>query len=151
MLTETAMIRVGKDDVIHSSLARPMGAGPFPGVVLLHHMPGWDDWMPTPVVQFKVLSQGCVIAVGDFGWEEFNTVGEFDGAEKYGRLLIPGERAGDKVFQEKMREDRIRDTGLVVVRWTWDELNHPRDLAARIRRALQRGFALTQTHAAPQK
>ena len=21
-----------------------MGAGPFPGVVLLHHMPGWDDW-----------------------------------------------------------------------------------------------------------
>ena len=24
--------------------ARPAGKGPFPGVVLIHHMPGWDDW-----------------------------------------------------------------------------------------------------------
>ncbi|MFM2443632.1 MAG: hypothetical protein RJB09_818 [Pseudomonadota bacterium] len=24
--------------------ARPSGKGPFPGVVLIHHMPGWDDW-----------------------------------------------------------------------------------------------------------
>jgi len=44
MLTETVMVRVGDDDVIHAYLARPMGPGPFPGVVLLHHMPGWDDW-----------------------------------------------------------------------------------------------------------
>jgi carboxymethylenebutenolidase len=25
--------------------ARPAGAGPFPGVVLIHHMPGWDEWI----------------------------------------------------------------------------------------------------------
>lgn len=24
--------------------ARPLGAGPFPGVVVIHHMPGWDEW-----------------------------------------------------------------------------------------------------------
>lgn len=24
--------------------ARPAGSGPFPGVVLIHHMPGWDQW-----------------------------------------------------------------------------------------------------------
>lgn len=24
--------------------ARPAGPGPFPGVVLIHHMPGWDEW-----------------------------------------------------------------------------------------------------------
>jgi carboxymethylenebutenolidase len=24
--------------------ARPAGAGPFPGVVVIHHMPGWDEW-----------------------------------------------------------------------------------------------------------
>lgn len=24
--------------------ARPLGAGPFPGVVLIHHAPGWDEW-----------------------------------------------------------------------------------------------------------
>jgi carboxymethylenebutenolidase len=25
-------------------LARPVGSGPFPGVVLVHHMPGWDEF-----------------------------------------------------------------------------------------------------------
>ena len=25
--------------------ARPLGAGPWPGVVLIHHMPGWDEWI----------------------------------------------------------------------------------------------------------
>jgi len=24
--------------------ARPAGNGPFPGVVVIHHMPGWDEW-----------------------------------------------------------------------------------------------------------
>src|SRR5216683_1915318 len=24
--------------------ARPQGSGPFPGVVVIHHMPGWDEW-----------------------------------------------------------------------------------------------------------
>lgn len=24
--------------------ARPSGNGPFPGVVVIHHMPGWDEW-----------------------------------------------------------------------------------------------------------
>lgn len=24
--------------------ARPQGNGPFPGVVVIHHMPGWDEW-----------------------------------------------------------------------------------------------------------
>jgi carboxymethylenebutenolidase len=24
--------------------ARPAGNGPFPGVVVIHHFPGWDEW-----------------------------------------------------------------------------------------------------------
>jgi carboxymethylenebutenolidase len=24
--------------------ARPQGNGPFPGIVVIHHMPGWDEW-----------------------------------------------------------------------------------------------------------
>src|SRR5690349_23353295 len=27
-----------------SYYARPAGSGPFPGVVVIHHMPGWDEW-----------------------------------------------------------------------------------------------------------
>jgi carboxymethylenebutenolidase len=34
--------RVG-DDLIHAYVARPEGPGPYPGVVLAHHMPGWDE------------------------------------------------------------------------------------------------------------
>lgn len=30
-------------DQIHAYVARPEGAGPFPGVVLMMHMPGWDE------------------------------------------------------------------------------------------------------------
>jgi carboxymethylenebutenolidase len=30
-------------DVIDAYLARPAGPGPCPGVVVLHHMPGWDE------------------------------------------------------------------------------------------------------------
>lgn len=24
--------------------ARPLGPGPFPSIVVIHHMPGWDEW-----------------------------------------------------------------------------------------------------------
>jgi carboxymethylenebutenolidase len=34
----------GSGDQIHAYVARPEGAGPFPGVVLIHHVPGWDEF-----------------------------------------------------------------------------------------------------------
>src|SRR5215211_7191610 len=33
----------GNGDLIHAYVARPEGDGPFPGVVLVHHLPGWDE------------------------------------------------------------------------------------------------------------
>jgi carboxymethylenebutenolidase len=30
-------------DTINAYLAEPHGEGPFPGVVVIHHMPGWDE------------------------------------------------------------------------------------------------------------
>ncbi len=44
MLAETVTIRGAGDDPIYAYQARPLGPGPFPGVVLFHHRPGWDDW-----------------------------------------------------------------------------------------------------------
>lgn len=44
MIAETVTINGHGDDEIHAYLARPLGPGPFPGMVLLHHMPGWDRW-----------------------------------------------------------------------------------------------------------
>ncbi len=43
MLAETVRTMGHKGDQIDSYFARPLGPGPFPGVVVIHHMPGWDD------------------------------------------------------------------------------------------------------------
>ena len=44
MIAETTTMRGHGGDDILAYLARPLGAGPFPGVVLIHHAPGWDEW-----------------------------------------------------------------------------------------------------------
>lgn len=44
MIAETISVNGEKREVIPTYLARPLGAGPFPGVLLLHHAPGWDEW-----------------------------------------------------------------------------------------------------------
>ncbi|MBI5079977.1 MAG: dienelactone hydrolase family protein [Chloroflexi bacterium] len=44
MLAETITMPGANGDVINAYFARPLGAGPFPGMVLIHHMPGWDEW-----------------------------------------------------------------------------------------------------------
>lgn len=44
MLAETVMMHGANGDVINAYFARPLGPGPYPGVVLIHHLPGWDEW-----------------------------------------------------------------------------------------------------------
>jgi carboxymethylenebutenolidase len=45
MLAETVTFHGHNGDLGEAYLARPLGAGPFPGVVIIHHMPGWDEWI----------------------------------------------------------------------------------------------------------
>jgi carboxymethylenebutenolidase len=42
LLAETVTITGYRDDEIGAYLARPLGPGPFPGVLVIHHAPGWD-------------------------------------------------------------------------------------------------------------
>jgi carboxymethylenebutenolidase len=44
MIAETVTIQGHNGESIEAYYARPLGAGPFPGVVLIHHAPGWDEW-----------------------------------------------------------------------------------------------------------
>ena len=44
MIAETISINGHDGDTISAYVARPLGAGPFPGIVLVHHNPGWDEW-----------------------------------------------------------------------------------------------------------
>ena len=44
MIAESTAIRGDKGDAIAAYVARPLGAGPFPGMVLIHHAPGWGEF-----------------------------------------------------------------------------------------------------------
>ena len=43
MIAEMITIRGHNNDAISAYTARPMGPGPFSGVVLIHHLPGWGE------------------------------------------------------------------------------------------------------------
>jgi carboxymethylenebutenolidase len=44
MTVEEIKINGDKGTPISAYTARPSGEGPFPGVVLVHHLPGWSEW-----------------------------------------------------------------------------------------------------------
>ena len=43
MTAQTIDIKGHNGDTINAYFVRPEGNGPFPGVVLIHHLPGWDE------------------------------------------------------------------------------------------------------------
>jgi carboxymethylenebutenolidase len=52
MLAETVVIQGHRGDRINAYFARPLGPGPFAAVVLVHHMPGWDEWYKEATLRF---------------------------------------------------------------------------------------------------
>jgi len=44
MIAETVAMQGHKGETINAYVARPLGSGPFPGMVVIHHAPGWDEW-----------------------------------------------------------------------------------------------------------
>lgn len=79
-----------------------------------------DAGLPVPTLQREFVLDGRKYR-SDFDWERL-LVGEFDGLHKYGRLRSVEETATDVVVREKLREDRLRASGVTVVRWTWSTL-----------------------------
>jgi hypothetical protein len=73
----------------------------------------------------------------DFYWDEFGVVGEADGHAKY--RLSP-----DSLVMEKLRQERLENAGLTVVRWGWAEAHRPDDLRRRLLSAFERGRARDQ-------
>jgi carboxymethylenebutenolidase len=60
MQAETVTIRGAAGDEIEAYFARPLGAGPFPGVVVIHHMPGYDRATKEIVRTFAVYGYAAV-------------------------------------------------------------------------------------------
>ena len=94
--------------------------------------------IPAPLCQYEVRDgAGMLLGTTDWGWPERRLLGEFDGRIKYGRLLRPGQDPGDVVFDEKQREDRLREaTGFAMIRLVWSDLETPAYTLERIRRQL---------------
>lgn len=115
--------------------ARSEGPGESLSRVVLHTI-----GVPAPSLQHEVFDDsGQLVGRSDFCWEEFRTLGEFDGRVKYERLLKPGQSLEDVLFREKLREDALRDLGWEVVRWIWADLKRPQVIAERLERAFARG------------
>ena len=90
--------------------------------------------LPAPETQVCILNRsGHFLGRVDFYWDEFGVVGEADGLGKYdGELLSPRE--------EKVRQGRLEDCGLIFVRWGWADLWPFDPTAARLRAAFARGL-----------
>jgi hypothetical protein len=87
--------------------------------------------LPRPRLQVWIGDSMDPVGRVDFLFEDERTVGEFDGLGKYTdrRDLVA----------EKLREDRLRDLGLEVVRWVWaDVVGDFGPTAARLRAAFAR-------------
>ena len=97
-----------------------------------------EQGLPKPALAELIRIGGVVVAEVDFLWREEMTVGEFDGRLKY----VPGnDRGEDALWQEKLREDRLREAGFEVVRMTWAQVREqPAQTAERIRAAFARGI-----------
>ncbi|MFF0817787.1 hypothetical protein ACFYVR_21880 [Rhodococcus sp. NPDC003318] len=95
------------------------------------------EQLPVPDLQATLISETGV-RLGRVDFLAGGVVGEFDGRVKYGRLVPAGQVPADVLWNEKLREDAIRDAGWQVVRWIWDELGTPRVVVDRWMRAIAR-------------
>jgi carboxymethylenebutenolidase len=105
MSAELVNMRGHQGDAIDAYLARPVGSGRYPGVVVIHHMPGWDEATKeiarrfahnghvaiSPNLHFREgkatpeENSASVRAAG--GMPDDRTMGDVDGAIRYLRTL----------------------------------------------------------------
>ena len=87
----------------------------------------WE--IPIPEVQVEISDRvGRFIGRVDFLWRSHGLIGEADGALKY--------TAEGVLYDEKRREDRLREQGYRVIRWGWDDLGRGGTLYPRLLSAL---------------
>ncbi|HXH78267.1 type IV toxin-antitoxin system AbiEi family antitoxin domain-containing protein [Nocardioides sp.] len=94
----------------------------------------WVQHLPAPELQYEVFADGRLLGRTDWAWPRYRGLGEFDGKVKYGSLLKPGQTPGDAVFEEKRREDLLREaTQSWMIRLIWSDFDRPSQTAQRFR------------------
>ncbi len=105
MIAETITIKGNNNDTINAYFARPTGPGPFPGVVLVHHMPGWDEYYRETARRFAqhgyqtlcpdlyhrnghgTPDEAAAAARGEGGISDDQVMGDLGGAQAYLKSL----------------------------------------------------------------
>jgi very-short-patch-repair endonuclease len=92
-----------------------------------------DMGLPAPELQVG-LGGAVPVGIVDFYWEDYGVVGEADGMLKY------DDDEKTSLREEKLRQEALEDLGLIVVRWTWEQIwRQPDWVAMRLRRAFRQG------------
>lgn len=83
------------------------------------------EGLPEPELQVEFHDDRGLIGRVDMWWPGLGVIGEADGLLKYGNA--------EDLVREKIREDRLRALGFIVVRWTWREImTSPETVARRL-------------------
>ena len=100
----------------------------------------WELRLPKPELQLPLYDRVGLMGFPDFLWEDARVIGEADGLLKYRTGdELPNPRERDALAREKQREDRFRDAGYEVFRFTWEmAVHHPAELEQRALRAFAR-------------
>lgn len=102
----------------------------------------WQFELPKPELQIPLFDAFGLMGYPDFVWEDLRVIGEADGLLKYRNDdpdAPPDLRDRDALAREKQREDRFRDSGYEVFRFTWEMAVHrPLVLEQRALRAFAR-------------
>ena len=60
MLAETVSMAGYGGDELRAYLSRPLGGGPYPGIILIPHMPGWDEMNRETARRFSQHGYACL-------------------------------------------------------------------------------------------
>lgn len=141
-------LRAGADRVIIESLLRARkgrrgvrrartvieranGASEPPGETMAR----WEiveAGLPQPEAQLAVVTASGRFRL-DLAWRDARVAVEFDGFVKYsGAFGAPA----DVVFAEKRRQEALEQVGWLIIRITWEDLDHPERWLARLHTAL---------------
>ena len=89
-IAETVTLRGHQNDLIDAYLARPLGAGPHPGVVVIHHMPGWDG--PSKEIARRFAHHGYVAILPNLHFREGKATPEENSASVRAAGGMPDDR-----------------------------------------------------------
>lgn len=82
--------------------------------------------LPMPELQYVVAdADGVALGRSDYVWEDYRTLGEFDGKVKYGRGFVEGKEPEDVVEDERTRERAMCQQRFGMLRFLWRDVWSP--------------------------